>query len=268
MRPQYQPLKGLIWCKTYPELSSRYAETVCTGAVLENGRPIRLYPVPFRYLGTDQRYALYDWVTVPASKSATDPRPESYKVRSEELRLVGHLDSNPKDGWLQRREYIFRDPSWQFGSISALKAAQSEYGRSMGIVTPGTVEGVRLVKKPPAERAEFEAKWRAVSSQGDLFREEYKELGFLPYDVRLTWRCVDSCAECRERPHDMKVLDWGLLELARRDGWDRARDQMAKLADLSTNDFRLFMGNFRNHLTTFGIIGMWYPRDPEQRSLL
>jgi hypothetical protein len=147
-------------------------------------------------MGEEKRYSLYDWITVPASRSSKDPRPESYKVRS------------------------------------------------------------------------FEEKWQKVSSQGDLFRSEYKELGFLPYDVKLTWRCSEGCSECRNRPHDMKVLDWGLLELGRRDGWEQAKERMATLSDLSRYDFRLFMGNFRNHLKTFGVIGMWYPKIPEQPSLL
>lgn len=268
MAHRFQTLRALIWCKTYPELSSRYAETVCTGAVLEDGSPIRLYPVPFRYMGEEKRYSLYDWITVPASRSSKDPRPESYKVRSEELRLVEHVKSNPTDGWRARREFVLKDPSWQFGSIEALKAAQSEYGRSMGIVTPGAIENVRLTRKTPKERAEFEAKWQEVSSQRDLFRSEYKELGFLPYDIRISWRCSESCSECRDRPHDMKVLDWGLLELGRRDGWERAKQRMATLADLDRYDFRLFMANFRNHLRTFGIIGMWYPKIPEQGTLL
>src|SRR5690348_12783983 len=99
MSAGFQPLRALIWAKTYPELSSRYAETVCTGAVLEDGQPIRLCPVPFRYLGSEQRYKLYDWITVPASQNSADPRPESYKVRSDDLGLVGHIGSNPKDGW-------------------------------------------------------------------------------------------------------------------------------------------------------------------------
>lgn len=34
----------LIWTKTYPELSTRYIETVCTAGVLEDGSPVR--PVP------------------------------------------------------------------------------------------------------------------------------------------------------------------------------------------------------------------------------
>ena len=54
----------LIWGKTYPELSSHHAETVCTGAVDVSGRPVRLYPVPLRYLQGDQQYKLYDIVEV------------------------------------------------------------------------------------------------------------------------------------------------------------------------------------------------------------
>ena len=45
----------LIIAKTYPELSAKYGETVCTAAVDETGNPLRLYPIPFRYLaGTKQ----------------------------------------------------------------------------------------------------------------------------------------------------------------------------------------------------------------------
>jgi hypothetical protein len=46
----YKPTKVLIFGKTYPELSTKYVETVCTGGLLESGQPIRLYPVPLRYL--------------------------------------------------------------------------------------------------------------------------------------------------------------------------------------------------------------------------
>lgn len=266
--PSYQKLRVLIWGKTYPELSSRYTETVCTGGVREDGTPIRLYPVPLRYMGSDQQYRLYDWVEVPVSRNSSDPRPESFRVRSDELRRVGHVEPNPKDGWRARREVILKNPDWQFGSIEALKAAQKATGRSMGIVSPGEVLEVRLSRKPAQARAEFESKWAEVSAQQDIFRPEYKELAFLPYDIMLSWRCAEACSECKGHPHRMKALDWGLLELARRDGWPAARDRLATLADLHTFDFRLFMGNFRLRPWLFGIVGMWYPKHPTQPSLL
>ena len=32
-------------------------------------------------------------------------------------------------------------------------------------------------------------------------------------------------------------------------------------------DFRLYLGNFRLHPRTFGIIELWYPKIPVQQSL-
>lgn len=55
----HQQKRVLIWGETYPELSSKYRETVCTGGCLEDGRPVRIYPVPFRYLEGDSRYKMY-----------------------------------------------------------------------------------------------------------------------------------------------------------------------------------------------------------------
>lgn len=107
-----------------------------------------------------------------------------------------------------------------------------------------------------------------IQGQGDLFRSEYKDLEFPSHDIRLKWRCGERCDECAKRPHDMKALDWGLLELARREGHDKARARLEAITDLRTHDFRLFMGNFFLHQHIFGIIGMWYPKIPSQPSLL
>jgi len=75
--------KVLIWGKTYPELRKKYRETVCTGGTLEDGRFIRLYPIPLRYLADDKMFSKYQWVRVRLTKAKDDPRPESYKVHIE-----------------------------------------------------------------------------------------------------------------------------------------------------------------------------------------
>ena len=116
----YQRKRVLIWGKTYPELSAKYVETVCTGGVLSDGTPIRLYPVPLRYLATGQQYRLYDWIDVPTEKSGSDPRPESHKVVSDLIECVGHLGTD-RSSWRSRQELIFRNPSWHFGSVGLLK---------------------------------------------------------------------------------------------------------------------------------------------------
>lgn len=260
-------LRVLIWGKTYPELSSKHAETVCTGAVDALGRPVRLYPVPLRYLDGPQRYRLYDVVEVHADRNPRDNRPESYRIVPDSLSIVGHV---PPDGqeWAGRREWIFRDTSWHFDSIDALDAARLRDHTSMGLLRPGAIERVYLRAKPAGARREFAEKWESVTSQQDLFLPEYKALAFLTHEIRIVWRCATACARCGARPHDMMVLDWGLLELARRDGdWEQARKKLETISTLAEYDFRLFIGNFFLHQQTWGVIGLWYPKRQLQHRL-
>ena len=260
-------LRVLIWAKTYPELSARHAETVRTGGLREDGTPVRLYPVPLRYLGTDQQYSLYDWIDVPAERNLSDPRPESFKVIGDEIRHVGHVGTE-HGAWRTRLALVTKDSTWQFDSVGALKRAQADSGRSFGLVTPGAVDAVHLRRRPDSERAAHEAKLAAIQSQADFFRPEYKDLEFPDHDIILHWRCRERCSECRNGPHKMKVMDWGLLQLARKQGWSAAKTHLESLSDLATHDVRLFLGNFRLRLKTFGIIGLWYPKRRAQLDLL
>ena len=52
----------LITVKTYPTLSRKYGETVCTAGVRHDGSWLRIYPVPFRRLDEAEQYRKFDWV--------------------------------------------------------------------------------------------------------------------------------------------------------------------------------------------------------------
>jgi len=51
--------KILITVKTYPTLSKKYDELVCTAGIDEHGNWYRLYPIPFRKIDYDKRYKKY-----------------------------------------------------------------------------------------------------------------------------------------------------------------------------------------------------------------
>lgn len=265
--PTYLTLRAMIWGKTYPEISKRHTETVCTGAVLEDGRPIRLYPVPLRYLEGDQQYSIGDIVVCKAEKSTSDPRPESYRIDAASLRVDGNVGTDRQE-WAERRKWIFRDTSWHYEGFADLEAARRASNASMGVIKPGSIERVYLYDKPESERLQHEEKAAAVAAQGDLFIAEYKNLEYLPRSVRLEWRCAKPCAVCTVKPHDYMVLDWGLLELARRADWDGAKAKLESIANLATHDFRMFVGNYKLHPQHFGVIGLWYPKLREQGVLL
>ncbi len=67
----------LITVKTYPTLSSKYDELVCTAGLREDGSWVRIYPIPFRKLDYDSRYAKYQWIELNLVKNTSDPRPET-----------------------------------------------------------------------------------------------------------------------------------------------------------------------------------------------
>lgn len=71
--------KVLITVKTYPTLSQKYNELVCTAGIRDDGQWVRIYPLPFRKLEYKKRYQKYQWMAFPLVKNESDPIPESYK---------------------------------------------------------------------------------------------------------------------------------------------------------------------------------------------
>ena len=71
----------LIVVKTYPEISAKHTETVCTAGILADTKIlVRLYPIRFRYLEGKQQFKKYQWIKADIDKATADPRPESYNI--------------------------------------------------------------------------------------------------------------------------------------------------------------------------------------------
>ena len=114
----------LIFVKTYPELSKRYTETVCTGGVLaDTTQLVRLYPIRFRYLEGDKNFSKYQWIKAKISKAHSDPRPESYTIVESTIEL-GSIIPTDKD-WSERRKWLINDNNL-FGSMKKLHEAQKK----------------------------------------------------------------------------------------------------------------------------------------------
>src|SRR5690606_21041660 len=95
----------LITVKTYPTLSRKYGETVCTAGIREDGSWVRMYPVPFRKLGEQEQYTKYDWVEWQLAPNRSDIRPETPRpVDERQLVPVAHLDT--ADTWRELRRLL------------------------------------------------------------------------------------------------------------------------------------------------------------------
>jgi hypothetical protein len=262
----FVPIQAVIFGKTYPEPSTRYYETVCTGALrVTDGRPVRLYPVPLRYMRDDTQYKLWDIIEVPVDRSKNDQRPESFKIDPERLLPVGHIPTD-KEGWSERRKLLERSTDWHYAGMADLREANKAKKASIGLVVPGSIERVELSAKSASERDEFHKKCEELRlrKESDMFDPLYRSLDFLPNEIYLHWSCAARCDTCLRQPHRMKVLDWGLMQLARRRGWHAAVNKLEEISDPRTHDFRLFLGNFAQHPSNFGVIALWYPGRQEQ----
>ncbi|MEI8247260.1 MAG: hypothetical protein WCI51_15615 [Lentisphaerota bacterium] len=93
----------LMTIKTYPSLSQKYGELVCTAGVC-NGKLVRMYPIQFRDLSDYQKFKKFQWIEVSLQKRKKDFRPESY-TPVREIKLCEHI-SPEKDGWSKRMKEL------------------------------------------------------------------------------------------------------------------------------------------------------------------
>ncbi len=64
----------------YPSHSATHTETSCGAGVEDNGRPIRLLPVPFRLIDGDIQFKKRQWITAQVEKARKDCAKESHRI--------------------------------------------------------------------------------------------------------------------------------------------------------------------------------------------
>ena len=127
---QYQKHRVCILVKAYPQPSQRYQETVCVAAVTEDHRLLRLYPIRFRHLAEEQRFGRFDWVETEMTRASDDPRPESFRIKEDTLRILTRGDKvTPVERVRLWKPCIAK-------SLAALEDEQREMQRSLGIIRP------------------------------------------------------------------------------------------------------------------------------------
>lgn len=116
-----------ILVKTYPVVSDKYSELVCTAGILEDGSWIRLYPVPFRFLEDEKRFPKFSWIEVEVQKRSEDFRPESYSPNLDTLRVEEKMPVN----WRERKRSILKSPVYSDLSQLIRQAKSSKRRRSL-----------------------------------------------------------------------------------------------------------------------------------------
>lgn len=251
-------MRILITVKAYPQLSSKYHETVCVAGIELGGqvpRLVRLFPVPYRDLPREQQFTKYDVIEVDVHPHSQDRRPESLRPVISTLRIVGHLDT--KDAWKARAANV---SPLVVESMCEITRRQQSDGTSLGVFRPGKVLDFRLVKADPKP-----ASWEAMAGQMNLFDQERETLEALPWRFVYKFRCDDST--CPPRGHTMGLVDWEVGQTYRH--WrekypeeqlpERLREKWLEQMGGPTRDLHFFVGNIGQHPKTFMLLGVFYP---------
>lgn len=263
--------KVLITVKTYPTISGKYDELVCTAGFLEDGTWIRIYPVPFRKRAYTEQYKKYDWIELDLVKNTSDFRPESYRLKSldTEINVIGHIDT--ARNWEERKSFCLGKVYENLSELIA-EAKDKEIGTSLAVFKPTEILDFYA---EPVER-EWSSKQKATLAQQNLFEDktDFEVVRKLPYKFKFRYKDNEG------KESNMMIEDWETGQLfwnclARHKGNEQKaiEDVRKKYFDdfAMTKDLYFYLGTTqRNHYVShnpFMIIGTFHPKKVTQMRL-
>ena len=278
MVPDWRRRKVLIWGKTRPELSKKYREVVCTGGVFEDTRKlVRLYPIPLRYMDSEKVFKKYQWIEAYITKATSDPRPESYRIRSDHIATLDTIPTN-KGYWTERASWIIHKGNI-FNSVEELQDQQKKHFTSLGLVKPSQVIKVTATRFSNQERNGFWKRYKEALSQMELPLDpetgrEIKPISPPVFRFKVQFRCND--VRCNT-DHNFSVLDWEIdalyFNLTRKGisphiAAHKIIDKIENQVCADDRDLYFFLGNISSHPHIFTIVGFWWPKKQRKTDIL
>ena len=269
--------KVLITVKTYPAISSKYDELVCTAGFLEDGSWIRIYPIQFRKKSFEEQYKKYDWIEIDLVKNTSDFRKESFRPVSydTDIKILDHLDT--KSNWLLRKEIVFKNKVYSDIDELIAEAKNREIMTSLAVFKPTEIVDFTIEQ---VEREWDKKKLEKLKQDrsSNLFAQEDEDL----FEVirKLPYKFSYVLRDCNGKKSNMMIEDWEIGQLywnclARHEGNEAkaVTDVKKKYFDdfAKTKDLHLFLGTSKLHHLTgknpFMIIGTFHPKIEAQTSL-
>jgi hypothetical protein len=266
--------KILIAVKTYPTISSKYDELVCTAGFLEDGTMIRIYPIQFRKKAYASQYKKYDWIEIDLVKNDSDFRPESYRplTHDTEIKIIGHIDTT--DNWADRKKIALNKIHFDLTALIS-EAKDKTTCTSLAVFKPTKI----LDFKAELVEREWDREKLENLLQLNLFDRTTAE-GKFEVVRKLPYKFSFILADSGDRKSKMMIEDWEIGQLfwnclAHHEGNEKRAlaDVTAKYFDdfAKTKDLHLILGTTQMHHyvshNPFIIIGTFYPKKEIQTKL-
>lgn len=266
----------LIVVTTYPQPSRSYDELVCTAGLLEDGSWIRIYPVPFKFLGFNK----FQWIEldlVPRERGQ-DFRPESFAPRNHDLRDLKKLSRlDTSQAWRLRKEACLK----RVYTSMALLIAESHEPRNHSLAAFKPAKIRRFLVE--AVDREWKPQWLEQLKQIDMFtsdRDGPRSSARVPIE-KIPYKFKYHFEDERGRQSTMSIEDWEIGALykncLKRANGDETQ-ALKKVREryetdfINNKDIFFFMGTtLNNHLkrrsNPFTIVGIFYPPKSKQSEM-
>ncbi len=266
--------KVLIAVKTYPTISGKYDELVCTAGFREDGSWVRIYPVQFRKKPYSEQYKKWQWIEIDLVKNESDLRPESFRPVSNNtpIEIIGEIKADG-NAWNERRKIALQNVYVDKEQLIA-EAKNRNIATSLAVFKPKEVTDFKI----ESVKRKWEQKKLVKLSQMNLF-DSTKEASLqvvkkLPYKFSYTF--LDTAG----KTSTLMIEDWEIGQLywnclARHNGDEKLACQDVKkkyFEDFAkTKDIHLFLGTTKLYHfrapNPFVIIGTFHPKRISQTSL-
>jgi hypothetical protein len=183
--------EAFILVKAAPRASQKYGETVCIAAVDRDAKWRRLYPVSFRYMEHEQRFARWDKIRYRWRRPRTslDRRPESCRVDDKSIEIVGSLAARERHSLVNRL------------AVNSLKKERVE-GRSLAMLKCEILE-FKPVRRTAAEMEKQRATYAQLRSQEDMLASVRDMIPREPCPFAFKYHFKDD-----DGPHWGTCQDW------------------------------------------------------------
>lgn len=272
-------VRVLITVKTYPVLSAKYDELVCTAGITDDGKWIRIYPIPFRKLDYDKMYSKYQWIELEVEKNPTDIRPESYKPKDfYKAKLEQKISTEKDPTWEKRKDVVFKCPIFTNKARLLEEAKDRNRFTSLAIFKPTSIKKFHI---KPVERSWDIRKLQKLEIQAQqlaLFKDSenpFKVVEKLPYEF--SYEFLDDEGKSSTlmiEDWEIGMLYWNCFKNHDGDEQKACEDVRKKYFDdfAKTKDLHLFLGTtYTNHIKNapnpFVIIGTFHPQISQQIKL-
>jgi len=267
----------LITVKTYPTLSSKYDELVCTAGFREDGSWVRIYPIPFRKLEYDSRYAKYQWIEIDLVKNTSDPRPESFRPYNYEKIIAHDVITTGKDRlWIERKKYALKKVYTDLRKLIA-EAKDKKICTSLATFKPTEILDFKIEKTARNWDAKKLAILDSKAKQTNMFdkaENPFEVVDKVPYKFSYKFKDENGVSSTLMiEDWEICQLYWNVLRRHDNDEVKACEDVRKKYFDdfAKTKDLYLFLGTTRQfHFLSpnpFIIIGTFHPKPEIQGRL-